>query len=760
MCSHCCFDVVEYTPSSGLVPGVGEYSFDGATAPSSSVVTTMFGNARERRRSAAVVTVVASAALALGLPAAPAFAATETFSNPSTITIPSGGAATPYPSGITVGGAASLVTDVNVTLHGFTHQFMADVDILLVGPGGQSVVILSDAGCSSNVSGLELTFDQSAAGTVPESGVSSGTYRPTNVDVGCDGGSESFPNPAPADPWGSSLDVYNDTLAQGTWNLFVVDDASLYAGSIAGGWSLTIDSVPAEAPTITSAGSADTVVGQAFSHTFTATGLPAATFSYSAVSLPPGVTRSGDTLSGTPTAPGQYTITATASNGVAPAAQQVFTITVDAPPAITSAASGTAAVGTPFSHTFTATGSPAPTLSYSAESLPAGVTRSGDTLSGTPTQTGDFAITVTASNGVDPDAVQTYELAVEAGPAAPVISLAEDQDALTNSQPIAFTIVFDDAPVDFDETDVVIGGTAGGGVVTLEGGPLEWTASVSDLTSDGTVGLTIPAGAWTDAAGSWGPAASSPTVTLDTTPPVVTGPLGPVETTTDLGQPGAVVTFDVTVAGVDPDAECVPASGSFFVIGTTAVECTATDAAGNSSVLGFDVTVVDDEAPVIAAADDVTVELADGETSTPVTVEVPAATDNSGEVDVTCDLAPGTELSAGTHEVTCTAVDPSGNSATSGFAVIVVAPGGDDDEDDGTEDDGTEDDGTEDDGTDDDGTDDDGTDDDGTDDDGTEDDELSDTGSNAFALALGAALLLAVGATLVVTTSQRRRLME
>src|SRR5262249_2481263 len=57
---------------------------------------------------------------------------------------------------------------------------------------------------------------------------------------------------------------------------------------------------------------------------------------------------------------------------------------------------------------------------------------------------------------------------------------------------------------------------------------------------------------------------------------------------------GAVVTFTATatdnVDGTDP-VTCTPASGSTFPVGTTTVNCTATDAAGNYSSGSFKVTV-------------------------------------------------------------------------------------------------------------------------------------------------------------------------
>ena len=72
-------------------------------------------------------------------------------------------------------------------------------------------------------------------------------------------------------------------------------------------------------------------------------------------------------------------------------------------------------VGTPYTFTFTVTGSPAPTFSLTGGTLPPGLTlSSGGVLSGTATSagSGNFPnITVTAGNGTLPDAQQTFSLA-------------------------------------------------------------------------------------------------------------------------------------------------------------------------------------------------------------------------------------------------------------------------------------------------------------------------------------------------------------
>lgn len=68
---------------------------------------------------------------------------------------------------------------------------------------------------------------------------------------------------------------------------------------------------------------------------------------------------------------------------------------------------------TPYSYTFTITGTPTPTASVTTGTLPTGLTLS-DTgvLSGTPTQSGTFPVTITASNGAGNPATLDITLTV------------------------------------------------------------------------------------------------------------------------------------------------------------------------------------------------------------------------------------------------------------------------------------------------------------------------------------------------------------
>ncbi|WP_461305453.1 proprotein convertase P-domain-containing protein, partial [Aureisphaera sp.] len=118
-------------------------------------------------------------------------------------------------------------------------------------------------------------------------------------------------------------------------------------------------------------------------------------------------------------------------------------------------------------------------------------------------------------------------------------------------------------------------------------------------------------------------------------PPMMTCPMD-VTTTASTGVCGAVVAFPPPLV-TDPDGDLDtvvqtmgPASGSEFPVGSTVVEFTATDLAGNTATCSFTVTVTDDEAPM-AVCMDITVQLdANGEyVLTPTEIDG-GSTDNCG----------------------------------------------------------------------------------------------------------------------------------
>ncbi len=154
------------------------------------------------------------------------------------ITIPRQGQAAPYPSTIEVSGVAGGVADLNVVLRGFGHNSPQDVDVLLVGPRGQTAVVMSDVGVGVDVTNLTLALDDQADASLPtNAGLTSGRFKPTNFDA-----SDQFPD-APSQNRGAALSVFEGTNPNGAWRLFVVDDdpfAPDVGGAFDGGWSLEI----------------------------------------------------------------------------------------------------------------------------------------------------------------------------------------------------------------------------------------------------------------------------------------------------------------------------------------------------------------------------------------------------------------------------------------------------------------------------------------------------------------------------------------
>ncbi len=118
------------------------------------------------------------------------------------ITIADNANASPYPSTVSVSGITGPVTRIRVKLNGIAHQYAADIDALLVGPNGQVCALMSDTGGDLTVSGLNLVFDDAAPSSLPYgSGISAGTYRPTDYEQG-----EAIP-PGAVGPIGTSLDA-------------------------------------------------------------------------------------------------------------------------------------------------------------------------------------------------------------------------------------------------------------------------------------------------------------------------------------------------------------------------------------------------------------------------------------------------------------------------------------------------------------------------------------------------------------------------
>ncbi len=242
-----------------------------------------------------------------------------------------------------------------------------------------------------------------------------------------------------------------------------------------------------------------------------------------------------------------------------------------------------------------------------------------------------------------------------------------------------------------DVTPPVISGVD---AVTAEAtGPSGAAVSYANPTAtdlvDGTVpvtctpasGSTFPLGTTTvrcsasDKAGNT--ASASFTVKVkDTTPPTISG-LPANITAEATGPSGAALSYANPTATDLVDGvvvvTCAPLSGSTFPLGTTTVNCSAKDNAGNTASASFTVKVQDTTPPTISGVPaNITAE-ATGPSGAAVTYSNPTATDLvSGTVPVTCTIASGSTFPLGTTTVNCSASDNAGNTASASFKISVI----------------------------------------------------------------------------------------
>lgn len=180
----------------------------------------------------------------------------QPFSNPAALKINALGEATPYPSEINVSGMSGVITKLTVELRELSHPHMADLNILLKGPGGQRVILLGGVGGSKDLVSTKIVFDDAAppwttpratrnsnrpSGSTDEF-LESGSYPPASETRAYD-----FPE-VEVTQGGTKLSEFDGTDPNGTWQLYVFDDQQSDHGRIAGGWSLTIRTAPAARP--------------------------------------------------------------------------------------------------------------------------------------------------------------------------------------------------------------------------------------------------------------------------------------------------------------------------------------------------------------------------------------------------------------------------------------------------------------------------------------------------------------------------------
>jgi hypothetical protein len=165
------------------------------------------------------------------------------------------------------------------------------------------------------------------------------------------------------------------------------------------------------------------------------------------------------------------------------------------------------------------------------------------------------------------------------------------------------------------------------------------------------------------------------TAAATASPPAITCPNN-VTKNTDPGQCSAALTYATPsvsdyCAGVGTPT-CNPASGSTFLKGATAVNCSVTDPCGNQLSCSFTVTVNDTQAPTISCPANVVTSTDPNQCSAVVTYSNATASDNCAGVGTpACAPPSGSTFAKGTTTVSCSVSDASGNSASCSFTVTV-----------------------------------------------------------------------------------------
>jgi PEP-CTERM motif len=158
----------------------------------------------------------------------------------------------PYPSSIVVSGLGASLSSITLTLTNFTR--CDDLDMLLVGPTGATLIVFSDVGGLGGNAAITITLSDLAGSFLPDTTtLSGGTFKPTNEGAAQD----IFAGPAPGgtygDPGGAThpgpntfASQFNGTNPNGTWSLYIADDVVQgdgETGSITG-WTLDVTAVP------------------------------------------------------------------------------------------------------------------------------------------------------------------------------------------------------------------------------------------------------------------------------------------------------------------------------------------------------------------------------------------------------------------------------------------------------------------------------------------------------------------------------------
>ncbi|MFM5672314.1 putative Ig domain-containing protein [Aeromonas hydrophila] len=553
--------------------------------------------------------------------------------NAVSATVAANSSANPITLNIT-GGAASSVAVASAASHGTATATASGTSITYTptaGYAGSDSFTYTATNASGTSSPATVTITVSAPTlaitptTLPD-GTQGTAYSQT---VTATGGSAPYTYAITAGslPAGLSLNTSSGVIsgipsASGTFNLtLTATDANSASGFQA--YSLVINGLPPVANAVSATVAANSSANPI---TLNITGGAASSVAIASAANHGTATASGTSITYTPTAgyagSDSFTYTATNANGTSSPA--TVTITVSAPSIVVSpGALSNDSVGMAYSQTITATGGSAPyTYAITAGSLPAGLSlnTSSGVISGTPSASGTFNLTVTATDANSASGFQVYSLVINGlAPVAGAVSATVAANSSANSITLNITGT---------ATSVAVASTASNGIATASGTSITYTPTAG---FSGPDSFTYTA---TNASGTSSPA----TVTITVSTPSITlnpGTLSNGSVGTAYGQTitasggSAPYTYAIT-AGALPEGLSLNAasgliSGTPSTAGTTELSITVTDANGATSLQNFSITIsameisIPASSQTLAAGQSATIDLTQGATGGPFT---------------------------------------------------------------------------------------------------------------------------------------------
>ena len=210
-------------------------------------------------------------------------------------------------------------------------------------------------------------------------------------------------------------------------------------------------------------------------------------------------------------------------------------------PSITSANTAAGTVGTAFTYSITATGSP---TSYAATNLPPGlvVDTATGVISGTPTAVGVTIVTLTATNATGTSLPATLTITVAAAGSVPVVTSATTAPA-TVGMAFTYAITATGSPTSFTATNLPPGLAVNTATGVISGTPTAAGVTIVTLTATNGAGTSLPATLTITVAA----AGIAPVITSPTTAP---GTVGTVFITYQITATGSPTSF--TATGLPP----------------------------------------------------------------------------------------------------------------------------------------------------------------------------------------------------------------